>query len=85
MKDALKGWHLRKEVTVGQIITIITILFSGLWYISTVETRLSLLEREDSVLLSRIDTTDKGMVRALDQINITLRRIEDKLDRKADK
>ena len=41
MMDQKTGWHLEKSVSVGHIITTLSIAFSALWWASTVETRLA--------------------------------------------
>lgn len=35
----MSGWHLKKEVTIGQLVSMGMILISGLWWASSVETR----------------------------------------------
>lgn len=94
------GWHLKKEVTIGQIITIITILVSGLWWGASVEARISKnkiqsdferLRIEQKLDITFENMTDKfdryqAQVReSMGRIDRHLEAISQKLDRKADK
>jgi len=35
----MNGWHLKKEVTIGQILTLGCLAVTGIWWASSVETR----------------------------------------------
>lgn len=65
--EIIKGWHLRKEVTVGQILTLLTILIAGVAWANSVEMRLSSSEYE----LKRVEQ----------KLNITIGNINDRFDR----
>ena len=93
---SIGGWHLKKEVTIGQIITLITILVSGIWWASSVETRLGTSAAERTRIEQKLDITLEGMTDRFDryqnQVSESMGRIErnltqinDKLDKKADK
>lgn len=92
----LMGWHLKKEVTIGQIITLLTILLSGLWWASSVETRLAdgvsndrriEAERiaEDRRIEQKTDIILKGMSdrfdRSQDAVSVAFEKIDDSLVR----
>jgi hypothetical protein len=90
------GWHLKKEVTIGQLVTLICILVSGLWWASSVETRLNGLHKEDERIEQKADIVikninakfdlyQKDIERALGRIERKQDKIFDKLDEKADK
>ncbi len=92
----VNGWHLKKEVTIGQLVTIVMILVSGLWWASSVETRISGLSAEDrrieekteliiQSVIDHIGIYQKDTIRALGRIDRSIGKLSDKLDRKADK
>jgi len=94
--DIMSGWHLKKEVTVGQIITLVTLLISGIWWASTVETRLTesagdrvRIEQKTDIIIDgmtdRYDRQEAMMNSIFTRIERHLERIEEKLDGKADK
>ena len=74
----LGGWHLRKEITIGQIVTMVTVIIGLITWGTSVESRLLILEKSNKTLEKRLD-------RDFANIKKTLYRIEDKIDRKADK
>lgn len=92
----VNGWHLRKEVNVGHILTTVSFLITfGIWA-SNVENRLNQLHKEYQRIeeigkLSRSNMDDRfnryqaDVSKALYHIDGKLERIEDKLDDKADK
>ena len=94
------GWHLRKEITVGQILTMVMIIVSGLWWAATVETRMGQLASEDMRIEQKMEITQKNMTDRFDRyqrtvtdamveikndINRGFDRIDAKLDKKQDK
>lgn len=92
----VSGWHLEKRVTIGQIVTLITILISGLCWASSVETRMVGLSSEDRRIEEKtdiviramglhFDTYKKDTVRALNRIDRSITKLGDKIDSKADK
>jgi len=81
----VSGWHLKKEVTIGQLITIIFILVSGLWWASSVETRIERLAAEDKRIEQKQDIQNKNIEKILGRIERKQDKIFDKLDAKANK
>jgi len=79
------GWHLKKEVTIGQLVTLICILVSGLWWASSVESRLVHLSDEDRRIEQKQDLHQKQLERILGRIERKQDKLFDKLDKKADK
>lgn len=79
------GWHLKKEVSVGHIVTTATILISAAAYVTSVESRFTEAEMRDMAIVERINRAERWQRDELAEIKSALRRIEDKLDRKADK
>ena len=69
-----KGWHLDRRVSVGHIVTtMMAVIAAGAAYANLSE-RVAVLEVQDSAILQD-----------LREVRRTVERIEDKLDRKADK
>ena len=81
----VSGWHLKKEVTIGQLITILVILVSGLWWASSVETRLVRVSDEIIRVEQKQDLQMMSITRLFNRIDRKLNKIDDKMDRKADK
>ena len=72
------GWHLRKEITIGQIVTMVTVIVAVITWGTSVESRLLVLEKSNQTLEKRLDRDFADLKR-------TLYRIESKIDQKADK
>lgn len=68
------GWHIKKEVSVGHILTTALIAVSMMWWASSIENRITALE-----------VAKEYNSAAFKRIEQSLNRIEDKIDRKADK
>lgn len=75
------GWHLKKEVTVGQIITLMTILVSGLWWASTVETRLAIVQSKTDQIADRVVREEQRNEKQFNELKAYLIRIDNKMDR----
>ena len=79
------GWHLKREVQLGHIITTCTVLFSVIWYAGKLEQRIALVEQSQmQVTLAqkeRDDRQDKLASDALAMLRQQLDRLEQKLDR----
>lgn len=70
----MKGWHLKREVSAGHLLTTIGIIIMGLSWTTDVESR-----------IVKLETQQEHTQQALDRIEAVLVRIEDKIDQKADK
>jgi len=81
----LNGWHLKKEVTVGQVVTLMAVIVSGLWWASSVETRIAQLSAEGRRIEQKQDVQNKGIERILGRIESKQDKLIDKIDQKADK
>ena len=79
------GWHLRKEVSIGHILTTATVLSGLAVYIANAEARLATLEAHRSHLEERLNREDQRNAELFADIRQALVRIEAKLDRKEDK
>lgn len=78
-------WHIKKEFTVGHIVTTLSVAAGVLWWSSDVNNQITLLHREDQILHERVNDVRDEQRMALDDIKRSLLRIEEKLDKKADR
>lgn len=84
-----QGWHLDKRVPVALIVAMFLQLIGFVWsyaiLTSKVDTNEKNIARTESSLNARIDRSDVIASQRYQDIAQSLRRIEDKIDRKADK
>ncbi len=79
------GWQLEKTISIGHIITTITVACSVIVWAMHMETRIALVEQE-TVNGARNDTRIEKLVGdSVGRVEAALLRIEMKLDHKADK
>lgn len=62
------GWHLKKEVSVGHILTTAACLLSALWWVTKTETRLAVVEAQISQERQRNDEYRERMLGALNSL-----------------
>ena len=80
-----RGWHLRKEVTVGNIFTMCVAIAAVSVVLADQDKRIDLNKQSiEDMRIGNIEREDR-MVRTLNRVDSTLIRIETKLDSKADK
>jgi hypothetical protein len=65
-----KGWHLKKEIQLGHLITTITVAISAVIYVNKIEQRVAVIE---SQVIYQKETADV--------LRNQLEKINDKLDR----
>lgn len=56
-----KGWHIDRRISVGSIVTIVTMLSGLLYYVQKTETRTQLLEQRIEVEITRSEKADKTL------------------------
>jgi len=81
----MTGWHLKKEVTIVQILTLISVVASAIWWAATVETRFVVLAGEDRRIEEKVDLGNLNLERILNRIERKQDKLYDKMDNKADK
>lgn len=81
MVETSNGWHLKKEIQLGHIITTVTVAVSAVLYIQKIEQRVALIEQSVSMQRERDDRQDHAMGEATQLLRQQLERIESKLDR----
>jgi hypothetical protein len=83
--DVLGGFHIRKEITLGHIFTTLSVVVAVLLWGNVIERRISNLELSQQYVDARIAASERRNESTLQEIKAYLQRIDDKLDRKADK
>lgn len=81
----MAGWHLKKEVTIGQLITMVMILISGIWWASSVETRITELSSERIRLEQKVDIVVENINNRFDSYQKNIERTLGRIERKQDK
>lgn len=80
MTDDL-GWHIKKEIQLGHLVSTIVIAISVVLYVSKLEQRIALIEAQVATQRDRDDRQDKSTGDALSLLRAQLERMETKLDR----
>lgn len=79
------GWHLRREIQLGHIMTTLTIAASVFWYVAKMEQRISLLEAQFTTQHDRDERQDRNTAEAMALLRAQLDRMDAKLDRLIEK
>jgi hypothetical protein len=72
--ESKEQWHLKKEINISHLVTTFVAIASFFFWIQSIETRIAVLEHSDKMFMNSVH-----------EIKATLIRIEQKIDRKADK
>lgn len=75
------GWHLKKEIQFGHIVTTLTVAISALFYVTKLEQRIALVEQQMIAQHDRDARQDAASAEALDLIRRQLEKMDSKLDR----
>jgi uncharacterized coiled-coil protein SlyX len=84
MSDAERpydGWHLKKEIQLGHVLTTIALAVAMYGYIATMERRITLLESHAASQAAVDNRQDIENRRVYEALLAHLTRLEDKLDR----
>lgn len=79
------GWHLKKEIQLGHLITTLTIAATAMLYVAALERRIALVEHQVQQQGARDAAQDAVNRDALAELKSSLLRMEDKLDRALEK
>jgi hypothetical protein len=79
------GWHLKREIQLGHIVTTLTVAFSVSWYVSKLEQRIAMVEQQIAAQHERDERQDKASAEALVLIRQQLDRLDSKIDRVLDR
>lgn len=74
-------WHLDKRVSVGHILTTLSVAVGVIYYAATLETRLAELAGADKVHDAKIEAIVQAQTRGQEMLTRRLDRMEGKLDR----
>lgn len=85
MNDERKEWHLDKNVSLGHLITTLTFAASVMFWAMSMDTRVTVLERELAHSQAADERMEKELKESLIEVKATLLRIELRMDAKADK
>lgn len=75
------GWHIKKEIQLGHLLTTLTIAVSVVLYVSKLEQRIALIEAQVLTQRDRDDRQDRTTAEAMSLLRAQLERMENKLDR----
>lgn len=84
-RRAPEGWHLKKEIQFGHIITTLTVAAAALFYFTKLEQRIALVEHQIISQHERDERQDKATSEALTLIRQQLEKMDAKLDRALDR
>lgn len=82
---AILGLKFDNHISVGHIITTVTILVGGLWWVASAEARLGSLEKFDIYLEKRLENERVERRYDMNEIKALLKEIRDELKNKVDK
>ncbi len=78
---SVEGWHLKKEIQFGHIITTLTVAVAAMFYFSKIEQRIALVEQQMTQQRDRDDRQDKAVAEAVNLLRQQLENMDKKLDR----
>lgn len=85
LDDDKSGWHLNKNISIGHLITTFTVAASVMFWAMSMDTRVTVLERELAHSQAADERMEKELKESLIEVKATLLRIEMRMDAKADK
>lgn len=78
---SIEGWHLKKEIQFGHIITTLTVAVAALFYFTKIEQRIALVEQQIVQQHERDERQDKSVSEAMILLRQQLEKMDAKLDR----
>ena len=75
------GWHLKKEIQLGHIITTLTVAVSVVVYVNKLEQRIAIIETQIASQRDRDERQDKQTDEAMRLLRAQLEKMDAKLDR----
>lgn len=79
--DAQAGWHLKKEIQLGHIITTLTVALSAVIYTQKLEQRIAIMENQMVAQRDRDERQDVTNKEMMNHLRSHLDRMELKIDR----
>jgi len=77
----IDGWHLKKEIQIGHIVTSIIILVSMLGYVWSIEKRITIIETQVVALHDADGEQRRQTTEAMQLIRQDLQTLSNKIDR----
>tara|TARA_R110000796_G_scaffold117736_1_gene230763 strand:- start:3699 stop:3962 length:264 start_codon:yes stop_codon:yes gene_type:complete len=78
-------FHFEKTLNIGHLLVTVSTIVAVTVYVMRIESRIEVMEATQQYLSVRLDRETGRTEAALEKIDRSLQRIEDKLDRKADR
>lgn len=76
-----ESWHLKKEIQLGQIASILIFGLTGVFYVTTMDKRITVIESQLIAQKERDAGQDKAYSEAIAHLNAQMDRMDSKLDR----
>ena len=76
-----EGWHLDKRIPIATIMAILALAVGGIMHITQIRTDLEILRQQQAALSQRVERSEMANREYLQQIDRSLERLNDKLDR----
>lgn len=80
-----RRWHIKKEVSLGDLIAFASAALAVVYAYTTLDKRVSILEDSDRARQIAEERKNADFIRYQQRIDVTLDRINDKLDRLIDR
>jgi uncharacterized coiled-coil protein SlyX len=80
-RRAPQGWHMKREIQLGHVLTTLTLVLTGVFFITKMDQRIALLEDKVSVQHERDANQDKVLSETLARFQAQFDRLDAKLDR----
>ena len=85
MSDEPIGWHVDKRLSIGHIITTLTVAVAVIAWMQNLESRVELNKQAITFNAQAIDKNNEDVRQSLLQLIVMVQRLEDKLDRSGDR
>ena len=79
-----RPWHLEKSISVGHIITTVTVALGAIWWAAKLETRIDVLHTHFLAVQDRIEITDRKLETVRIESNAQLVMLKNDLQRQLD-
>jgi uncharacterized coiled-coil protein SlyX len=80
-RRAPQGWHMKREIQLGHVLTTISLVLTGLFFITKMDQRITLLEDKVMGQRERDASQDKQLADTLSRIQAQFDHLDAKLDR----
>lgn len=81
----MEGWHLKREIQIGHLITTLTVAAAATMYITKLEQRIAIMEAQVVEQRARDQRQDESVKDAIQLLRYQLERMDNKLDKLIDR